>query len=389
MLACRGMERISDRLISWTPEHDGAVYAQAARTASLPIVHGHVALMPDAHVGIGATVGSVIATEGAIIPSAVGVDIGCGMVAMNVAMSSDALGDNASQWMQAIQETVPAGVGRGHQGYSSAALRFAAQHPLPSSVDSRLAHKALGQFGSLGSGNHFLEVCLDEDDGVWVVLHSGSRGVGKELAEIHISRAKALNNHPLEDLDLAWFTQGTEDFDAYLRDMLWAQEYALANREAMAWALWKTLVDRHLLPPGPLLTINCHHNFCQQEVHDGKTLWVTRKGAIEAKEGQPGIIPGSMGTKTYLVVGKGNSMSWRSCSHGAGRRLSRGQARRTLDVDSLKERMEGRVWQDDQAHSLLDEHPDAYKDIDAVMAAQSDLVDVLHTLTQVINYKGT
>jgi tRNA-splicing ligase RtcB len=249
------------------------------------------------------------------------------------------------------------------------------------------------QFGTLGSGNHFVEVCLDEGDRVWTVLHSGSRGIGNQLAQGHIKTAKGIMKErleKLEDPDLAYLAEGTPEFAAYIRDMLWAQRYAYASRQKMANALNGALFEAVGWDRLPVAVsqINCHHNFSQLEEHDGRRLWVTRKGAIKADVGDMGVIPGSMGASTYIVKGLGNKASYNSCSHGAGRRMSRSQAKRELDAHSLKVAMFGRTWNNSNADSLVDEHPRAYKDIEKVMAAQSDLCEVQHTLHQVLNYKG-
>ena len=382
---------ITDRLVSWGSDVDEGTIKQALKASRLPIVSGHVALMPDAHVGIGATIGSVVPTEGAIIPSAVGVDIGCGMAAVRLDVHEDQLPDDLRPLLSRIERAVPAGVGKGTEGGSDAAGRWLAARPPASDLAEKEAKKAYEQFGSLGSGNHFFELCIDEAGAVWVLLHSGSRGIGNLLAQRHIGKARHMAKamgQGLEDPDLAWFTQGTPEFDAYVADMLWAQDYARANRDRM---LDRSLrVVKEFLGTGrELERVNCHHNFAALEEHDGRALWITRKGAIEAKEGQLGLIPGSMGTRSYVVRGKGNPRSWRSCSHGAGRRLSRTAAKKRYTPHDLAEQMQGRVWLRDRAKALVDEIPAAYKDIDRVMADQTDLVDVVHTLRQVLNYKGT
>jgi RNA-splicing ligase RtcB len=382
---------ITDRLVSWGSDVDEGTIRQALKASRLPVVSGHVALMPDAHVGIGATIGSVVPTEGAIIPSAVGVDIGCGMAAVRLDVREDQLPDDLRPLLSRIERAVPAGVGKGTEGGSDAAGRWLDAHRPPSDLAVREAKKAYEQFGSLGSGNHFFELCVDEAGAVWVLLHSGSRGIGNLLAQRHIGKARHLAKamgQALEDPDLAWFTQGTPEFDAYVADMLWAQDYARANRDRM---LDRSLrVVKEFLGTGrELERVNCHHNFAALEEHDGRALWITRKGAIEAREGQLGLIPGSMGTRSYVVRGKGNPRSWRSCSHGAGRRLSRTAAKKQYTPHDLAEQMKGRVWLRDRAKALVDEIPAAYKDIDRVMADQTDLVDVVHTLRQVLNYKGT
>jgi tRNA-splicing ligase RtcB len=384
-------ETINPKLVSWASEVDPETIRQAEKTARLPIVEGHVALMPDAHVGIGATVGSVIPTKGAVIPSAVGVDIGCGMIAAELDLTESQLPDNLEPLLSRIGRAVPAGVGQGHRGTSGPAERWLAAHRPATPLSEAQATKAARQFGSLGSGNHFFELCVDERSRVWVVLHSGSRGIGNQLAQGHMAKAKRLAKEAmlsLEDPDLAWFVQGTPEFDAYVTDMLWAQDYARANRAQMMDAAM-TEVLSFVGHGRETRRVNCHHNFSQPEVHDGRELWVTRKGAIRADAGELGVIPGSMGTRSYIVAGKGNPASWRSCSHGAGRRHSRTRARKLFSPDDLAAQMAGKTWLAGRAAALVDEIPTAYKDIDQVMADQADLVEVLHTLHQVLNYKGT
>jgi tRNA-splicing ligase RtcB len=392
-------QTINPKLLSWASDIDPETIRQAEKTARLPIVEGHVALMPDAHVGIGATVGSVIPTKGAIIPSAVGVDIGCGMIAAELDVTESQLPDNLEPLLHRIERAVPAGVGQGHSGKRGAAAESAgkaadtwlAAHRPATVLSADQASKAASQFGSLGSGNHFFELCIDERSRVWVVLHSGSRGIGNQLAQAHIGKAKRLAKEAmlkLEDPDLAWFVQGTPEFEAYVADMLWAQDYAMANRAQMMDAAISEVLS--FLGTGQVTqTVNCHHNFSQREVHDGHELWITRKGAIQADTGDLGVIPGSMGTRSYIVRGKGSADSWKSCSHGAGRRHSRTKARKLYTPADLAEQMQGKTWLKGRAAALVDEIPMAYKDIDVVMADQSDLVEVLHTLHQVLNYKGT
>ncbi|MGH9066636.1 MAG: RtcB family protein [Acidimicrobiales bacterium] len=383
---------INERLLSWGSDVEDATLAQAARTAALPIVAGHVALMPDAHVGIGATVGSVIPTKGAIIAAAVGVDLGCGMAAVETDLSAVDLPDDLSPLLSQVGTVVPAGVGKGHDGPACGpGGQWMLDHRPPSKLSPDLAATALRQLGTLGSGNHFVEVDLDERDQVWLVLHSGSRGIGNKLATAHIGKARKLVRDGiltgLADPDLAWFTQGTPEFADYIADMLWAQDYARANRDLMVDTALAALLG--FVGRGRAVSrVDCHHNFAALETHDGQEVWVTRKGAIRAEVGDPGIIPGSMGTATYIVAGKGEASSWRSCAHGAGRRMSRSRARRELSAESLAVAMGGRTWLAEKAEHLVDEHPDAYKDIVAVMADQADLVEVTHTLRQVLNYKG-
>jgi tRNA-splicing ligase RtcB len=382
---------ISDTLISWASDMDPGTLDQAGKTSRLPIIEGHVALMPDAHVGIGATVGSVIPTRGAVIPSAVGVDIGCGMIAAELDVTAGQLPDDLAPLLPLIERAVPAGVGKGHDEASPDAHRWMNANPPACGLFGDLGRRALTQFGTLGSGNHFFEVCLDERDRVWVVLHSGSRGVGNVLAQSHIKRARQLGKDldlRLEDPDLAWFMEGTPEFEAYIADMLWAQDYARGNRDQMMNAALAEVLA--FIGHGHEVSrTNCHHNFTQREIHGGQELWITRKGAIKADHGDTGVIPGSMGTRSYIVAGLGNSDSWNSCSHGAGRRFSRAEAKRRFTADDLGEAMIGKTWQAANATALIDEIPAAYKDIDVVMADQADLVEIRHTLHQILNYKGT
>ena len=384
------MKKLSERLWSWATEVDDGAIRQAAAASRLPVVEDHVALMPDAHVGIGATVGSVIPTRDAVIPSAVGVDIGCGMIATRLDVTAQHLPDSLRPLLPLVEQAVPAGVGKGHDVSTRGAERWLRDHEPASDLTPKQAKTALAQLGSLGAGNHFFEVCLDEADQVWVVLHSGSRGIGNQLAQQHIGRARQLSKdlgRHLEDPDLAWFTQGTPEFAAYIGDLLWAQGYAMANRELMMEAALKE-VTAFLGGGQEVERINCHHNFAQQERFGDRLLWITRKGAIKADIGDRGVIPGSMGTRSYIVRGRGNEDSWRSCSHGAGRRHSRSAAKRLFTPNDLVEQMAGRTWQTNSSINLVDEIPSAYKDIDEVMAAQSDLVEVEHVLHQVLNYKG-
>lgn len=385
------MPTMRDNVLSWASDIEEATIDQAAKAASMPFVKGHLALMPDAHIGKGATIGSVIPTQGAIIPAAVGVDIGCGMIAVETSLTALDLPDTLDPLLGSIANVVPAGVGKGHEAATKHWDKFVTYNDsvCPELTDKE-ASTAAKQFGSLGSGNHFVEVCLDERDVVWLVLHSGSRGIGNQLASKHIEGAKGMMKRyfiDLPDPDLAYLVEGTPEFDAYIQAMLWSQEYAMENRAAMVDAALAELfafvgtgneVDR----------VNCHHNFTARENHNGTNVWLTRKGAIRAREGDRGVIPGSMGTRSYIVSGLGNPASYHSCSHGAGRRLSRGAARKQLDVAGLEAAMVGKSWNSDHAKALLDEDPRAYKDIDVVMADQADLVAVEHTLHQILNYKG-
>ena len=385
--------KLAPKLLSWASDLEPNTAEQAAVTSRLPFIAGHVALMPDAHYGYGSTVGSVIPTKGAVIPSAIGVDIGCGMIATETDLTAADLPDSLRSLMPLIEQAIPAGMGQGHRVRRPDRVRedIAALGDPATELSQRQTSTALEQFGTLGSGNHFVEVCLDERDVVWLVLHSGSRGIGNQLAQRAISEAKGLMKHwfiELEEPDLAYLVQGSPEFTTYIRDMLWAQRYAMGSRKLMMDGAEAALFQ--VVGHGSVArTINCHHNFTQQEHHHGQDLWITRKGAIKADVGDLGVIPGSMGTRSYIVEGLGNPASFTSCSHGAGRRMSRGQARRELTVESLRESMGDREWNSDRAEALLDEHPSSYKDIDQVMADQTDLVRPLHALRQVFNYKGT
>ena len=384
-------KNINDKLVSWASEIDENTIEQAEKTARLSIVEGHVALMPDAHVGIGATVGSVIPTKNAVIPSAVGVDIGCGMIATELDVTADQLPDSLEPLLSRIAGAIPAGVGKGHDTIAHNADQWLAAHPPATELAAAQTTKVAKQFGTLGSGNHFVEVCIDERARVWVVLHSGSRGIGHKLATKHIDTARRLAKDldlRLEDPDLAYFLEDTPEFEQYIADMLWSQEYARANRDQMMDNALREVFDFFGFGR-ETQRINCHHNFTQRETHNGQLLWITRKGAIKADTGDLGVIPGSMGTRSYIVRGKGNPNSWTSCSHGAGRRHSRTKAKKLFNAADLAEQMKGKVWLTNRADALIDEIPSAYKDIDVVMADQADLVEVLHTLQQVLNYKGT
>jgi tRNA-splicing ligase RtcB len=394
------MDKVSDRLLVWGSEVDYRTREQAGRASRLPFVPGHVALMPDAHVGIGATVGSVIPTEGAIVPSFAGVDLGCGMIATETIFSAEDLPANLAPLLSLISQRIPAGVGKGRDlGYRDGHRDvFGVVGEPPSKLSAKQQQTAITQFGTLGSGNHFVEVSLDERGKAWTVLHSGSRGIGSQLATFHIGKAKGLMREYLSTLgdpDLAYFTEGTPEFGAYIRDMLWAQRYAYESRARMNRELLKSLAEA-VHPKRPLKekaitvrTVNCHHNYTEREQHLGKDLWITRKGAISARAGEMGVIPGSMGTDSYIVRGKGNPESYNSSAHGAGRRLSRGDAKRQLDKATLKAQMKGKTWNEASAAALIDEDPRAYKDVRQVMADQADLTEIVHTLTQVLNYKGT
>jgi tRNA-splicing ligase RtcB len=358
----------------------------------MPFIHPHLALMPDAHLGKGATVGSVIPTEGAIIPAAVGVDIGCGMMAVRTQFdAADLSGRDLDTLHAQISRAVPLSAGRYNKKVQpTAEPRVAELRGLPGAAqaDGAAPNWPL-QLGSLGSGNHFIEVSLDERDRVWLFLHSGSRGVGNKLASVHIRRAQEwcrARGIELADRDLAYLEEGTPEFDAYIEALRWAQRFAYLNREEMmdrvvaqVGRFLRTDVDR-------LETVNAHHNYTEREEHYGRSLWVSRKGAISARKGQPGLIPGSMGTASYVVTGRGNPESLMSSPHGAGRNHSRNAARRLFTRADLDQRMSGIAW--GRSDAFLDEHPDAYKPVDVVMRDAADLVEIRHTLRQIVNVKG-
>lgn len=379
---------------------ESAALDQLKNISALPFVFKHVAAMPDVHLGVGATVGSVVATKGAVCPAAVGVDIGCGMIAAKLkGVKSASLDGKLPAIRSSIERMVPVGFNsnqkvdkdaRDWKGWETWSSLHKDVHDLKGRAESQL--------GSLGGGNHFIEVCVDTDDNVWVMLHSGSRNIGKSLAEVYITDAKSLMKKmfiSLPDPDLAYFAKESKDYANYMHDLTWAQDYAAKNRDIM---MRRTLreVGYHLgilrqkdvrdLPVEVEMLVNCHHNFAAQENHYGENVLVTRKGAVRARVGDFGIIPGSMGTKSYIVRGLGNPDSFDSCSHGAGRRMSRGAAKKTFTLADLEEQTKGVECRKDEA--VLDEIPGAYKSIDEVMANQSDLVEVVAQLKQVLCIKG-
>lgn len=390
---------------AWTqgvPIEDSAL-KQLRNVASLPFIHKHVAVMPDVHWGMGATVGSVIPTYKAIIPAAVGVDIGCGMMAVRTSIRAEHLPDNLFGVRSDIEAAVPHGRtdngGRNDKGAwlveppAIAAEKWAA---LKDGYDDIVARnpkaghpRGYGHLGTLGTGNHFVELCVDEAGDVWVMLHSGSRGVGNRFGTYFIERAKHEMRRwfiNLPDEDLAYFAEGSEGFNDYVRAVAWAQKYALANREVMMdqvlTVLRKTFPDLTVTEHA----VNCHHNYVSREKHFGKDVYLTRKGAVSAKDGELGIIPGSMGAKSFIVRGRGNPDSFCTCSHGAGRAMSRNEAKRRFTLADHVAATAGVECRKDA--DVIDETPMAYKDIDAVMAAQADLVDIVHTLRQVVCVKG-
>lgn len=382
---------------------------QLRNIARLPFIHKHVAAMPDMHLGKGATVGSVIATHGAIVPAAVGVDIGCGMMAVKTTLTANELPDSLSQLRSRIEKLVPhgrtdngGGNDRGawgelpdtHAAYWESGdsdslhawyCQICAKHP---KAFSRNAHRHLG---TLGTGNHFIEICLDQNEDVWAMLHSGSRGAGNRIGMYFIEKAKTemeryyIDTY-LPDQDLSYLVENTEIFDDYVDAVSWAQTFAQYNRVLMMKETIRAMQE--LLPKFAVTetAINCHHNYVEKENHFGKNVWVTRKGAVRARKDDLGIIPGSMGTGSFIVQGKGSKESFCSCSHGAGRTMSRNQARKVITLEDHIAAMQGVECRLDEG--VIDESPAAYKDINAVMAAQSDLVDIKYHLKQVLNVKG-
>jgi tRNA-splicing ligase RtcB (3'-phosphate/5'-hydroxy nucleic acid ligase) len=380
-------------VLSWAGHPLGHEEIQMAKNvASLPFIFKHVALMPDVHLGKGALVGSVVATKEAIIPAAVGVDIGCGMSAIKTTFIADQLEGKLKQIRKDIEAAIPVGFNQ-NKAADKSVLNWQGWQDFKNihAGVQDLEGKALKQMGSLGGGNHFIEVCLDTDNQVWLMLHSGSRGIGNQLAQCHIHMARGLaklaETH-LPDPDLAYFVAGTPEFTAYWHDLQWAQNYARFNRDVMM-DRFKQIVEKHLAggkSTKPLLSVNCHHNYAEKEVHFGEEVYITRKGAVRAEENDYGIIPGSMGAKSYIVKGKGNAHSYCSCSHGAGRTMSRNKAKRHFTLDDLIQQTQGVECRKDEG--VLDEIPGAYKSIEQVMAHQSDLVEVVATLKQVVCIKG-
>lgn len=392
------MQRINDRLINFASHIDDNTIEQAKETASMWFVHPHVALMPDAHSGKGSAVGTVIPTLGAVIPAAVGVDIGCGMIA---ARTTYALGDLEGRDLAELRESVESAIPLSPGNYNKRTDRFEFTAKrieeleylaLVTGTDLSHSPKWREQLGSLGGGNHFIELCVDERERVWLFLHSGSRGVGNKIAQKHIKVAQQLcASEDLPNRDLAYLREYTEEFDEYMNELRWAQRFALLNRAEMmdrfmrAFAYWMGTPE----DSGPAIEverINTHHNYTTQEMHGGALVWLTRKGAIDARDGVMGLIPGSMGTRSYVVRGKGSVEGLCSAPHGAGRRYSRTKARKMFTADDLAHAMQGIEYRHGEA--WVDEIPQAYKDIDQVMSDASDLVEIVHELRQILNVKG-
>jgi tRNA-splicing ligase RtcB len=388
----------------WTDDVDENAISQLEDMSTLPFIHKHIAVMPDVHWGMGATIGSVIPSKGAIVPAAVGVDLGCGMSAVQTTLRASRLPDNLHLLRCDIESVIPHGrsdnggindVG----GFNDLPARHAERwlsikdryNVIIDKHPKAKAYNTSGHMGTLGGGNHFIEICLDQSDYVWVMLHSGSRGVGNKIGSYFISKAKEeMERYFIGDYlphkDLSYLVENTQLFDDYCEAVLWAQDYAMENRNAMMGEVLAVLESHFYNFSLTKEAVNCHHNYISKERHYGANVWVTRKGAIRAREGDLGIIPGSMGAKSFIVKGKGNRESFCSCSHGAGRTLGRKQAIKKFTVDDLVEQTKGIECPKDE--SRLDEIPAAYKDIDTVMDNQSDLVNVLYTLRQVVNIKG-
>ena len=385
----------------YTSDVEQGAIQQLRNMAQLEFVHSHIAVMPDVHVGKGATVGSVIPTKSAIIPAAVGVDIGCGMNAVRLSLTASDLPDSLKSLRLAIEQQVPVGFNM----HKQIKAKMSTLDPLAKRLKP-ITDKHAGlikmlrgfertwakQLGTLGGGNHFIELCLDENNDVWVMLHSGSRGLGNCIGQYFINLAKKERQSRfghVPDRDLSYFAEGSDSFADYVEAVQWAQDYAMENRKEMMRLVIKAMQAPQAGLPRFQLTkeaINCHHNYVNEEVHFGEQVFVTRKGAISAYAGELGIIPGSMGAKSFIVRGLGNDESFCSCSHGAGRKMSRGKAMRAFTIDELKAQTQGIECRKDKG--VIDEIPGAYKDIDEVMANQSDLVEVVHTLKQVMCIKG-
>jgi tRNA-splicing ligase RtcB len=377
---------------------ESAALDQLSNIANLPFVFKHVAAMPDVHLGKGATVGSVVATKGAICPAAVGVDIGCGMAAVKTDLDKNIVQDKIKEIRHSIERSIPVGH-ESNRSVSESVNKWKGWKEFErlSVVGQDKDHKemigrAMSQLGSLGGSNHFIEVCLDTEDNVWIMLHSGSRNIGKVIAERHIDKAKGLMKQmfvSLPDPDLAYFAEKTQEYDNYINDLNWAQEYAAQNRREMMDRILKDISYAVHGAPNQitqLMSVNCHHNYASRENHYGENVIVTRKGAVRARVGDLGIIPGSMGTKSYIVRGLGSQESFHSCSHGAGRRMSRGEAKRLFTLDDLAAQTAGVECRKDDA--VIDEIPSAYKDIDIVMEDQKDLVEIVAQLKQIMCIKG-
>lgn len=398
------MHKINDKILAWLDPSaiEPQALEQLHNISEMPFLFKHLAVMPDCHLGKGATVGSVIATDSAIIPAAVGVDIGCGMIAVKTSLFSKDLPANLEKLRLGIERRIPLGAGKGNGEVKGSALERVLQLEKKENLSSTgeedpydSLHKHWREsLGTLGSGNHFIEISLDETDRVWVVLHSGSRGIGNTIAQKHIKVAQGMCEEmfvALKDKDLAYLPESTSAFYEYIRDLHWAQEFALLNREEMMdrvlTELSYTLYGKNGCQKDiEIERINCHHNFTQQEHHFGRNVWITRKGAIQMRTGQLGVIPGSMGTRSYIVSGKQNDLAFHSAPHGAGRRFSRNEARKRFTMQDFELQMAGIECR--HSKELIDELPTAYKDIDEVMENAKELVDIKHVLKQILSVKG-
>jgi tRNA-splicing ligase RtcB len=395
------MFQLSPKAITFLPPDtiEPQAVQQILNVSEMPFIYRHVAVMPDCHLGKGATIGTVMATEKAVIPAAVGVDIGCGMIAVRTRFSGrDIREKDLKAIRRGIEKRVPAGSGQYNSRIGETAeprvRELETMRKELSTIDYDKSWPY--QLGTLGSGNHFIELSIDETDTLWIVLHSGSRGVGNRIAQHYIKVAQKICREmhvPLKDRDLAYLPQSLNvpEFDQYIHDLHWAQEFALRNRDEMMDRVIAELASRfegsdEQTAGIEVERINCHHNFTQMENHFGRNVWITRKGAIEAREGMKAVIPGSMGTRSYIVSGLGNRMAFRSAPHGAGRRFSRTEARRRFTMEDFEREMLGIEWRREKV--LLDEIPSAYKDIDQVMEYSRDLVRIEHTLRQIVNVKG-
>lgn len=395
------MKIISDTRIPikiWTNDIEEEAEQQLRKLSELPFIYKHVAVMPDVHAGKGSTIGTVIATQGAILPAAVGVDIGCGMAAMKLPFKIDFIKD-LPKLRHSIERSIPTGRYTNNTVKDELLKKFLALGQMSElasqKLENRIIQNAIKSIGTLGGGNHFIEICQDQNNDAWIMLHSGSRNIGKTLADLHINKAKDIMKQyfiSTPDPDLAYLAQNTKEFDAYLQDLMFAQNFALINREEMIDRTLREvlyhvgMLDQYLTLKETLFRVSCHHNYTNIENHFGKNVYITRKGAVSAKEGEWGIVPGSMGTKSYIVKGLGNSESFCSCSHGAGRRMSRTKAREQYTIEDLKQQTDGVECRKDS--SIIDELPSAYKSIDVVMDNQKDLVQPVYELKQVLCIKG-
>lgn len=393
------MHHYKDKIVTFLPPDtiEKEALGQIENTSELPFLFKHVAVMPDTHFGKGATVGTVLPSNGAVVPSAVGVDIGCGMIAVKTTLKKEQFPTEVLEKIKTgIERRIPMSAGKFNNKTTDSAQKRIEELEATEGIETAnsISPNWRDQLGTLGGGNHFIEICTDENDDIWVTLHSGSRGVGNKIGNSYIKKAQGvmeLHHITLKDPDLAYLSEGTQEFADYIRDLHWAQKFALLNRDEMLDRVMieiatQILGDHTRFKELEGERINCHHNFTQIENHFGQNVWVTRKGAIEAYEGKKGMIPGSMGTRSYIVSGLGNKMSFNSAPHGAGRRFSRGEARKRFTIEDLDIAMVGIVHR--RSDVLIDEIPQAYKDIDEVMENAKELVKIEHTLKQILNCKG-